>query len=570
MGRLGVLLVIVALSLVATSAVAGPPDKVKVIIAFQDQPGAAEQALVRDLGGSIKYTYHLVPAIAASLPESAIAGLLARPGVVRVERDLEIHAVDELGNSWGVERIGAGTVHEGGNMGAGVKVAVLDTGIDTDHPDLVANYEPGCSYDFVNDDPFPEDGWGHGTHVSGTIAAEYNGEGVVGVAPEATICAYKVLDDSGGGYYSDVTAALQQAVDDGVQVTNNSYGSSGDPGETVKAAFDNASAAGIIHAGAAGNSSNPAGRGENCIYPALWDSVIAVAATNKDDSRASFSSTCPELELAAPGVDVNSTWVGGGYHEGNGTSMASPHVAGTAALVIASGITDENQVRLRLQQTADDLGETGRDSHYGFGLVNAAEAAAAPVATGSIAGTVTNAADSTAISGATVTVDTGQSATTGADGTYTITDVPIDDRIVTASADGFNSASQTVTVSENITTTADFALTPVTTATTVSVDSITYATKGGRDGDLHLLITIALLDDLGEPVSDASVSIDLFLNASFHGSGTGTTGTDGTVTFRANNAPPGCYTTEVMEVTAAGLTWDGKTPSNQFGKGTAC
>jgi len=382
MGRLGVLLVIVALSLVATSAVAGPPDKVKVIIAFQDQPGAAEQALVRDLGGSIKYTYDLVPAIAASVPESAIAGLLAQPGVVRVERDLEVHAVDaELDNSWGVKQIGAGTVHDGGNMGTGIRVAVLDTGIDTDHPDL--KYNAGCSYDFVNSDTLPEDGWGHGTHVSGTIAAEYNGEGVVGVAPEAIICAYKVLDDTGSGYYSDIMAALGQAVDDDVQVTNNSYGSSGDPGESVKAAFDEASAAGIIHVAAAGNSGTPPGRGENCIYPALWDSVIAVAATDKNDKRASFSSTCPELELAAPGVKVNSTWVGGGYHEKSGTSMASPHVAGTAALVIASGITDDNgdghvndEVRLRLRQTADDLGETGPDSHYGFGLVNAAEAAA--------------------------------------------------------------------------------------------------------------------------------------------------------------------------------------------------
>jgi len=385
MGRLGVLLVIVALSLVATSAVAGPPDKVKVIIAFQDQPGAAEQALVRHLGGSIKYTYHLVPAIAASLPEGAIAGLLAQPGVVRVEPDLEIYAVDaELDNSWGVKRIGAGTVHDDGNKGTGIKVAIIDSGIDYTHSDLDGNYAGG--YDFVEDDHYPMDVCGHGTHVAGIVAAEDDDDddndgvvGVVGVAPEAHIYALRVLGDDCSGSYWDVIAALQWAVDNGIQVTNNSYGSSGDPGETVKAAFEEAQAAGIIHAGAAGNSGNPAARGENCIYPALWTSVMAVAATNKDDSRASFSSTCPELELAAPGVDVNSTYVGGGYHEGSGTSMASPHVAGTAALVIASGVTDENEVRQRLQKTADDLGETGADSQYGYGLVNAAEAAAPAV-----------------------------------------------------------------------------------------------------------------------------------------------------------------------------------------------
>jgi len=398
MGRLGVLLVIVALSLVATSAVAGPAGKAKVIITFHDQPGAAEQALVRDLGGSIKYRYDLVPAIAASVPESAIAGLLAQPRVMRVERDLEVHAVDdELDDSWGVKQIGAGTVHDLFNKGAGVKVAVLDTGIDTDHTDL--NYDLDCSYDFVNGDSVPEDGYGHGTHVSGIIAAVDNGFGVVGVAPEATICAYKVLNDSGSGYYSDIVAALERAIEDGVQVTNNSYGSRGDPGETVKAAFDEAQAAGIIHAGAAGNSGNPAGIGENCIYPALWNSVIAVAATNIYDSRASFSSTCPELELAAPGVAVKSTVPTGdcyvcdgtGYYEGSGTSMASPHVAGTAALVIASGIIDENgdgyindEVRQRLRETADDLGKIDRDSQYGFGLVDADEAAApaAPDTTG--------------------------------------------------------------------------------------------------------------------------------------------------------------------------------------------
>jgi subtilisin family serine protease len=476
MARLGILLVIVAFSLMATSAVGGPAGKAKVIIAFQAQPGAGEEALVRDLGGSIKYTYHLVPAIAASLPEGAIADLLARPGVVRVEPDIKVHAVDaELDNSWGVKRIGAGTVHDGGNKGTGIKVAVLDTGIDTDHADLAANYDPGCSYDFVNGDSLPEDGHGHGTHVSGTIAAVDNDVGVVGVASEATICAYKVLNDSGSGSYSDVIAALERALQDGVQVTNNSYGSSGDPGETVKAAFDNAYAAGIIHAGAAGNSGNPPGRGENCIYPALWESVIAVAATDKDDRRASFSSTCPELELAAPGVDVNSTWIGGGYHEGSGTSMATPHVAGTAALVIRSGISNNDEVRLRLQQTADDLGKAGRDSQYGFGLVDAAEAAApaAPDTTGAAVTGVDPAAGATGVAVATnVTVSFCEPVdpTTVTGGTFIVNDGSVNIAgTITVAGDGLsatfdpdsdlaNETTYTVTVTSGVTDTSGNAL----------------------------------------------------------------------------------------------------------------
>ena len=560
-----VLLVAILSGLMVSPALGQPPERVKVFIGFKSQPGLAEQALVRGVGGRIRYTYHLVPAIAASVPESAIQGLLNNPNITSIEPVIAVYAVDaELDDSWGVDRIGAGTVHDGGNKGTGVKVAVIDTGIDKDHPDLKSNIEGGVN--FVRKDPTAwDDDNGHGTHVAGTIAAVDNEIGVIGVAPEAHLYGVKVLDRRGGGSYSDVIAGLQWAVDNGMQVTNNSYGSSGDPGATVKQAFDNAYAAGILNVCAAGNE----GAGENTvIYPARYESCVAVAATDIDDNRASFSSTGPDVELAAPGVNINSTVLGGGYQDGwNGTSMASPHVAGTAALVLAANPGWGNdQVRTQLQTTADDLGDPGRDTKYGYGLVDADEAAAAPATTGSIAGTVTNVSDGTVIEGATVSADTGQSATTAADGTYTITDVPTGDRSVTASADGFESQTKTAAVTENETTTVDFALNPLTTATTVTVSSITYATQGGRNNDKHLNITVALVDDLGNAVAGASVSIDLFLDDSPYGSGTGTTGTEGTVTFTLNNAPSGCYTTTVTDVTADGLTWDGATPENGFCK----
>ncbi len=568
------------------SGAAAQAEKVAVFIAFARQPGPAEEALVRRAGGAIKYTYHLVPAIAASLPEAAINGLLANPNVTRIEPDGEVWAIDaELDNTWGVKRIGGGIVHDGGNKGAGVKVAVLDTGIDTDHPDL--SYNPNCSESFVEDETL-EDGNGHGTHTTGTIAALDNGAGVVGVAPEATLCIYKVLSDSGSGSYSDVIAALERAVVNGVQVTNNSYGSPGDPGVTVKTAFDIADAAGVVNVCAAGNSGNPPGRGDNVIYPARYESCIAVAATERNDNRARFSSTGLDVELAGPGVDINSTVLGGGYGEKSGTSMASPHVAGTAALVIAAGIADANddgnindEVRQRLQETADDLGDPGRDTKFGYGLVDADEAAASapPPVNNPPSVSITSPVDgSTFVSGATILFEGTASDTEDEDGALTASLVwtsDLDGSIGTGGSfsttltDGNHTITAEVTDSGGKTGSATRSITvgtPPAGPTTVSVSSIDYDTEGGKNKDKHLLITVALRDDLGNPVAGASVSIDLFRDDSFVASGTGTTGTDGTVTFSLKNAPAGDYTTTVTGVTADGLTWDGETPENGFPK----
>jgi subtilisin len=353
----------------------GPPDGlVKVLIGFKEKPGPAQQAMVKGVGGQIKYTYHIVDAIAASIPEKAIDALRKNPNITNVDLDSKVYALEtELESSWGVEHIGAGIVHDSNNKGSGVKVAIIDSGVDYTHEDLDANFDTALlGYDFVNNDNYPMDDDGHGTHVAGTVAAEDNGSGVVGVAPEANLYALKVLE-GGSGYWSDIIAALEWCVNHGIEVTNNSYGSSINPGVTVKAAFDNSADAGVLHVAAAGNSGNPRGKGNNVEYPARFESVIAVAATDKSDKRASFSSTGNAVELAAPGVNINSTLPGDDYsgEKWSGTSMASPHVAGTAALVIAAGIYD---VRAQLQNTADDLGVTGWDSKYGYGLVDAYEA----------------------------------------------------------------------------------------------------------------------------------------------------------------------------------------------------
>jgi subtilisin len=212
-----ILLAAILSGLLASPAWGQPPERVKVLIAFGRQPGPAEEALVRGMGGSIKYTYHLVPAIAATLPEPAISALEANPHVTRVEPDRQMRALDfELDNAWGVTRIGAGAVHNGGNKGDGVKLAIIDSGINYNHPDLDGNYAGG--YDFVQGDGDPMDVYGHGTHVAGTACAEDNDNGVddgtgtfgvVGVAPECALYALRVLDDAGYGDASDLIAAMQ-------------------------------------------------------------------------------------------------------------------------------------------------------------------------------------------------------------------------------------------------------------------------------------------------------------------------------------------------------------------------
>ena len=354
----------------------GPPDGlVRVLIGFKEKPGPAQQALVKGLGGKIKYTYHLIPAMAASVPEVAIEALQKNPNVTNIELDSKVFALDtELENSWGVKRIGAGFVHDYGNNGEGIKIAIIDTGIDYTHPDLKDNYVEG--YDFVNDDNDPMDDditYGHGTHVAGIVAALDNDIGVVGVAPGASLYALKALDYLGSGWVSDIILAIQWATDpngngyaeDRLDIINMSFGA--DVGNIfLKWACNLAYRDGLLLVAAAGNY------GVVC-YPAAYSRVVAVSATDEEDNLADFSSTGSQVELAAPGDNIYSTYLSNGYKTLGGTSMASPHVAGTAALVWAANPTWSNDdVRTQLQNTAEDIGLS--TTEQGYGLVDAAEA----------------------------------------------------------------------------------------------------------------------------------------------------------------------------------------------------
>ena len=736
MKKIVAILIAMLMVMSMTVVLAGGADKEtqtnfkKVIVGFDESPNKADEKMIRDCGGKTKYTYHIINAKAVEIPEQAIENIKKNPRVEYVEDDSIVHAVGEV-TPWGVDRIDADLVWSN-NKGNGVKIAIIDTGVDKDHPDLQANIKSGVN--FVSKPswrPADPEKWdddnGHGTHCAGIVAAVDNEVGVIGVAPEADIYGVKVLDRTGSGYVSDVIAGIEWSDDNGMQVISMSLGSSSDS-TPLEWACNAAADAGIVVVAAAGNS----GSGVN--YPAKYESVIAVSATDDTDTIALFSSRGPEVELAAPGVSIYSTYRGGGYATMSGTSMACPHVAGTAALAIGD-------VRQRLRDTAEDLGPTGFDTKYGYGLVDAEAAAGSAVtlksiavtpetatipkgltqqytamgtysdastaditssvtwassniavatidsaglatgvgdgsteitaALGSISGTatltvtapilqsitvmpdtatievaakqrytatgtysdastaditssvtwassniavatidsaglatgvgdgsteitaalgsisdtaaltVTLALNSIAVTPETATIPKGLTQQYTAMGTYSdASTADITSSVTWASsniavatidsaglATGVGDGSTDITAALGlISGTATLTVTAPSEPTAVIVESISYSTEGGKNQDRHLCIVVALVDNLDNYVADASVSIEVYLEGSLYVSYTGTTGTDGTVTFKKNNAPSGTYTTTVTAVTAGELNWDGVTPEKSFTK----
>lgn len=380
-GRLS-LLVILSLSLVmlfSLVAAEAAPGPVRVIVVFNKRTSTAERsAAVRRAGGRSSRDLNIISAKSIVLPDAGAAlSLAASPGVARVERDVQVSIVgprsakrSRSGSKtppaqvipWGISKVNAPQAWSAGT-GAGVKVAVIDTGIDTSHADLKANIKGG--YNAINPTRSYKDDNGHGTHVAGTIAALNNSIGVVGVAPSASLYSVKVLGANGSGYLSDVIEGIQWSVANGMQVANVSLGSSSDS-QAMHDAVIQAKAAGLTIAAAAGNVS-----GAPVIYPAAYAEVIAVSATDASNNLAYFSSYGPQVDLGDPGVSVYSTYNGGGYATMSGTSMATPHVTGSAALVIGSGLASTpDQVKSRLEGTATDLGAAGWDIYFGSGLVD--------------------------------------------------------------------------------------------------------------------------------------------------------------------------------------------------------
>ncbi len=262
--------------------------------------------------------------------------------------------------------------------GSGVTIAIIDTGVDLTHPDLKANLVAG--YDFVDSDGTPQDGNGHGTNVAGIAAAALNGVGVSGVAPAAKILPVRVLDNDGRGSTSGVAAGVTYAADR-AQILNLSLGSVY-PNTTLQNAINYAAnTKGRLVVAASGNCGDFYYPYNGCTvqnqpsYPGAWPNVLAVAATDNYDGHASFSTSGSYVDVAAPGVDIYNTYMGNSYYTESGTSQATPHVAGLAALIWAKYPSyTAAQVWNRITSTAVDLGTAGRDNVFGAGRIDVKKA----------------------------------------------------------------------------------------------------------------------------------------------------------------------------------------------------
>ncbi|MDM8529480.1 S8 family peptidase [Anaerolineales bacterium HSG24] len=255
-------------------------------------------------------------------------------------------------------------------------IAVIDSGLDMEHPEFEGRIV--AEYNYINPGMPPDDDFQHGTHVAGIAAATGDNEiGIAGIAWHAQIMPLKVLDASGNGNSATLAEAIYLAVDRGAKIINMSvgerYSSWSCEMEEVEAAFEYADQNGVLLVSAAGNDYK---QGVNC--PAAYEQAIAVGSTTNGDHLSSFSNYGPLLDIVAPGgggTDIYSTVPGGGYSYKRGTSMATPHVSGVAALVWSLDPTlTHHQIRAILEETADDLGSTGWDKFFGWGRINAWQA----------------------------------------------------------------------------------------------------------------------------------------------------------------------------------------------------
>ena len=375
-----------------TSRVSG-----QVLVKFKEgiSPKAVEQELGKNRGkilSKVEKLGVLVVNVPRGVEDKIAEALSKNPLVEYAEPDYLASALNHppadpyFGNQWGLENNGqdikgsVGTIDADVDApsawhlstGGGVKVAILDSGIDQDHEDLFSkivlqkNFTSSLTID---------DLYGHGTHVGGTVAAITNNSvGVAGGCPDCVLMNGKVLGDNGSGAYSWVANGIIWAADNGAKVINLSLGGNS-PSRTLESAVNYAWSKGVVVVAAAGNCGC-----QSKIYPAAYKNVIAVAATNNQDKKASFSSYGAKwVDLAAPGENIFSTFPNHpyainkslNYDYGSGTSMATPMTAAAAALIWSNPFygTSASAVRLRLETTADKIPGTG--TYWSAGRVNA-------------------------------------------------------------------------------------------------------------------------------------------------------------------------------------------------------
>ena len=293
-------------------SITGITSEKVVLVGFTTAPGPAEIGLIEGLGGRVTHQYKYIPVLATTIPVDQADALAAIPGVAYVEDDV---AMEPLGGKqitdYGVSKIEAPAAWALGHRGQGVKVGIFDSGIDTDHPDLTV----AGGIDLVGDGNGLDDCNGHGTHVAGIVAARNNGRHTVGVAPSAGLYSMRFADcDWAGATLEKMLQGIEWAIDNGMDVVNMSFGfglaglvaSPLSPSEAAEDAFNEAYERGVVLVAASGNSSTP-----YVGFPAAYQTVIAVGATDDADNLATFSQFGTEQELTAPGVNNLSSYLVG-------------------------------------------------------------------------------------------------------------------------------------------------------------------------------------------------------------------------------------------------------------------
>ena len=329
---------------------------------------ASAKSEVRKAGGAIKKELKKHKMVAATMSKSALNKLRKNPNVESIEVDVRRKPMAQT-TPYGYTMVQANQFAQSDTTAR--KVCIIDTGYNLGHPDLPGTND-GVTGQANNSavGNWYNDGNGHGTHVAGTIAAYDNNEGVVGVYPGVDMHIVKIFNDNGQWTYaSDLIDAITQCQDAGSNVVNMSLGG-GSSSTTERNAMQSFTDAGMLLVAAAGNDGNSAKS-----YPASYDAVMSVAAVDSNENRASYSQYNDQVEIAAPGSAVQSTYPTNTYASLSGTSMATPHVAGGAALVWSYfPQCSNNQIRSALNATAKDKGSAGRDNFYGYGLMQLADA----------------------------------------------------------------------------------------------------------------------------------------------------------------------------------------------------
>lgn len=356
-------------------------EEQRVLVIFHEQ---INDKLLNKVDASVHHRFEQISAVAISINEAQIAILNNHPEIKLIEEDhiVEIENVSQSDARWGFNATKVERSWANDYKGTGIKIAVIDTGIDSTHPDLtikdgacfVTTTQNACRNGFMDDN-------GHGTHVAGIIAANNTTKPFIGVAPNSTVYAIKAMDAEGRGNTSDLIKGIEWAMERKVDIINISASTDVDS-TPFRFAIEKAHNQGILVVAAAGNKGKRNGLGDTVEYPAKYETVIAVAAINSQNKRSEFSATGATIEVAAPGENMYSTFPlmldrdgnPNGYTLQSGTSMAAPFVSGILALYKQQNpmLTNE-QLRGLLEKNAFPLGDIGRDAWYGFGLVQAVE-----------------------------------------------------------------------------------------------------------------------------------------------------------------------------------------------------